>query len=297
MVAVAALAPAAEAGDLAALNPDSAYPEGPLVEGGDLYYAEMGNDRVMRFDGTANHVVWSRPGCGPTSVSRGGEGSLVVLCHRQALLARITPAGETLALIDRDADGGGFVTPNASVNDAKGGVYFSSSGDFSPGAPARGAVLYLAPDGRLSRLAEGIRYANGVAVSPDGGTLYVSEHLGRRVLAYAIAADGSLSGGRPFIALDAIEPVDPGRPWEAGPDGLAVDRAGHLFIAEYGAGHLLVVDRSGALVATVPVPERFVTAPALSADEATLYITAPGTRGPPYQGTVYATPNPVFGEP
>ena len=297
VVALAGFASAAEAGDRAVLNPDSAYPEGPLVEGGDLYYAEMGDDRVMRFDGAANHVVWSRPGCGPTSVARGGEGTFVVLCHRQALLARINPAGETLALIDRDAEGRRFVTPNASVNDGKGGVYFSSSGDFAPGAPAKGAVLYLAPDGRLSRLAEGIRYANGVAVSPDGGTLYVSEHLGRRVLAFAIAADGSLSGGRTFVVLDAIEPVDPGRPWEAGPDGLAVDRAGHLFIAEYGAGHLLVVDAAGMLVATVPVPERFVTAPALSADEAVLYITAPGTRGPPYEGAVYAVPNPVFGRP
>ena len=282
-------------GGLTVLNPDAAYPEGPLVDGGSLYYAEMGNDRVMRFDGAENHVVWERPGCGPTSVARGGDGTLIVLCHPQWLLARITPEGKTVELIEEDANGQRFINPNASVNDGKGGIYFSASGYFAPTASTQGAVLYLAADGRLSRVAEGIHYSNGVALSPDGGTLYVSEHLGRRVLAYDVAPDGSLANRRTFVELDAIEPVEPGRPWEAGPDGLAMDREGHLFIAEYGAGHVLVVDASAKLVATVPVPERFVTAPVLSADEATLYIAAPGTRGPPYEGKVYATPNPVAG--
>lgn len=295
LVAGAPPVAAGEAGVIV-VNPDSAYPEGPLVAGGDLYYAEMGSDRVMRFDGAANAVVWSRPGCGPTSVAQGGEGTLIVLCHRQELIARISASGETLTIIDRDAGGRRLVTPNASVGDGRGGVYFSSSGDFAPGAPAEGAVLYLAADGTLRRVAEGIHYSNGVALTPDGERLYVSEHLSRRVLVFDVAADGSLSGRRVFVGLDDIEAVEPGRPWEAGPDGLAVDRAGHLYIAEYGAGRLLIVDATGKLAATIPVPERFVTAMALSADERTLFITAPGTRGPPYKGAVYAVPNPVFGQ-
>ena len=41
---------------LTTVNPDSAYPEGPTVVDGVLYYAEMGNDRVMRFDGRDQHA-------------------------------------------------------------------------------------------------------------------------------------------------------------------------------------------------------------------------------------------------
>lgn len=290
---VAAVPPAAQALELVPVNPSSAYPEGPSVVDGTLYYAEMGSDRVMAFDGAANTVLWSRDGCGPTSVVPAGE-TLVVLCHREEVVARITRAGELIEIIDRDRDGQRFADPNAAGSDGKGGAYFSSSGIFSPGAPATGAILHLGADGTLTRVAGDIHYANGVALSPDGSILYASEHLGRRVLAFDVAADGTLSGRRVFVALDDLEGADPARSWELGPDGLAVDRAGNLIIAEYGAGHLLVVDPAGALVATVPVPQPYVTSSALNADQSVLYITAPASLASPDEaGAVYATPYPV----
>lgn len=284
------------AGDTAivTLNPDASYPEGPLLLDGALYYAEMGRDRVMRWDGAANQPVWSRANCAPTSVARAREdGALIVLCHREGSLAKITPSGETLKIIDKDEAGKGFINPNASVNDARGGVYFSSSGIFSPTAPSEGAVLYLDKDEKLRRVAEGIHYANGVALSRDGARLYVSEHLSRRVLVFDVGGDGSLSGQRVFVALDDLVGADPNRIWEAGPDGLAVDRADNLYLAEYGGGRLLIVAPDGKLLATVAVPQPFVTAPALSANEERIFITAPGLRLPPYSGKVYSLANPV----
>ena len=157
---------------LTTVNPDSAYPEGPTVIDGVLYYAEMGNDRVMRFDGATNAPVWTRDGCGPTTVAPLGDGSLAVLCHREAIVARISIDGTLLGIVDRDRDGRAFTNPNAGTSDGKGGIYFSSSGSFSPGARATGAILHLDASGALTRVAEGIHYANGVAISPDGRTLY-----------------------------------------------------------------------------------------------------------------------------
>jgi len=278
---------------LSTVNPDSAYPEGPTVVDGVLYYAEMGNDRVMRFDGTANAPVWTRDGCGPTAVVALGDGSLAVLCHREEIVARIGTNGALVGLVDRDRDGRSFSNPNAGTIDGKGGVYFSSSGTFAPGARATGAILHLDSSGTLTRVAEGIHYANGVAVSPDGGTLYASEHLERRVLAFDIAADGTLSNRRTLVRLDDLVGADTNRSWEIGPDGLNVDREGNLIIAEYGAGHLLVVDRAGTLVATITVPERYVTASAFDGDETRLFITAPASLMDPSRGAVYATPYPV----
>lgn len=290
----AALAGGAADGDRIVINPNSPYPEGPLTDGGLLYYAEMGGDRVMRFDGAENGVVWSRQSCGPTSVTRAGEGALNVLCHREESLVRISLSGETVKVIDRDSDGLKFRTPNASVNDGKGGVYFSSSGTFGPDTKSEGAVLYLDRDDRLHRVAEGIHYANGVALSPDGGKLYVSEHLSRNVLVYDVAGDGTLSNRKVFVALDDLVGAEPERTWEVGPDGLAVDRGGNLFVAEYGGGRFLVIDPAGRLLTTVAVPERYITGLALQPDEARVFVTAPISRMIPYNGTVASIVNPLL---
>jgi sugar lactone lactonase YvrE len=289
----AVLASALAALDRMVVNPAALYPEGPLADGDGFFYAEMGADRVMRWDGTSNRPVWSRPGCGPTSVAELGA-DLLVLCHIEAALVRISRTGVTLQVIDRDRNGWRFLTPNASISDGKGGVYLSSSGLFSPTAPAEGAVMYLDRAGTLTRLAEGIHYANGVALTADRTTLYVSEHLARRVLAYDVTADGSLTNRRVFVELDALDGPNPRRGWEVGPDGLAVDRAGNVYIAEYGAGRLLIVGPDARLKATIAVPERYVTAPALSPDEARIFITAPASlRDPSEAGKVYVVANPI----
>ena len=95
LVGAVTAAAGGEAG-LVTVNPDSAYPEGPVIDGGSVFYAEMGNDRVMRFDGSSNTVFWSWAGCGPTSVARGGGGTLLVLCHRRQVVVRVSADGETV---------------------------------------------------------------------------------------------------------------------------------------------------------------------------------------------------------
>ena len=287
----------AAADDRIIINPRSAYPEGPVVVGNLVYYAEMGTDRVMRWDGHANTPIWSRPGCGPTSVARGAGNTLVVLCHIEWRVARITTSGETLEIIDRDAKGQPFMDPNASINDAKGGVYLSSSGTFSPDAPAEGAVLYLDSSGVLRRVAEGIHYSNGVAISGDGKVLFVSEHLSRNVLAYDVAEDGSLSRKRVFLRLDDVVGKDAKREWDVGPDGLAMDAAGNLTIAEYGGGRVIIVDKTARLRAIIKFPEAFVTAPALIDGGRRIFVTAPVSLFDPTAfGSVYSVANPVYGK-
>ena len=297
LAAVPLSAPIVAADDRIVVNPRALYPEGPLSDGtGGFYYTEMGADRVMHWDGKANRQVWTRQGCGPTSVSN-YNGDLIVLCHIEAALLRISKAGVTLGVINKDKNGMPFKTPNFSVNDKKGGVYFSSSGDFSPTAPAEGAVMYLDKAGTLSRLAEGIHYSNGVGLTPDGKRLYVSEHLNRQLLAYDIASDGTLSNRRVFVRLDDIEPVDPTRTWEVGPDDMTVDSKGNIYEQEYGAGRMLIIGPDAKLRATIEVPEKYITGSALTPDESHIFITAPvSTYDPMQPGKVYYVSNPIFGK-
>ncbi|MEJ0013637.1 MAG: SMP-30/gluconolactonase/LRE family protein [Bauldia sp.] len=283
--------------DRVVINPQSAYPEGPTTAHGAIYYAEMGDDRVMRWNGTENVPVWSREGCGPTSVARGTNDTLVILCDREQVLVRITRDGKNVEVIDHDATGRQFLTPNASINDANGGIFWSASGLFSPTAPIEGAVMYLDKSGKLRRVAEGIHYSNGVALSPDGKILYVSEHLSRRILAYDVGDNGALSGTRVFLNLDDVVGKDPERDWDVGPDGLAMDHAGNLYIAEYGGGRLILVNSHAKLEATISFAEKYVTAPLLIDGEKRIFVTAPVSfEDPQAYGEVYSVVNPLYGK-
>jgi sugar lactone lactonase YvrE len=155
--------------------------------------------------------------------------------------------------------------------------------------------MYLAADGTLRRVAEGIHYSNGVALSPDGKVLYVSEHLSRRILAYDVGANGALSHARVFLKLDDVVGIAQ-REWDVGPDGLAMDHAGNLTIAEYGGGRLIIVDRHAKLEATIAFPEQYVTAPLLTDGERRIFVTAPiSFEDPQAYGKVYSVVNPLYG--
>src|SRR5581483_10826917 len=102
---------------------------------------------------------------------------------------------------------------NDLTADAKGGVYFSVTG----AAPS--GVFYADPKGVVSRYGKDVPLANGIILSPDERTLYVTS--GPAVLAFDVRPDGSLANQREFGRL---------RGGEAG-DGSAVDQQGRLYVA------------------------------------------------------------------
>ncbi len=274
------------------IEADAHYPEGPLWHGGRLYYAEMSRHRiVVREDGKAA-TLWRRPGCGPTSMAP-VPGGFIVACHAERVLARIGARGGTVSILARDARGRPIGNPNDAVADGQGGVYFTSSGAFIAAAPATGLVYYLPPSGPPREVAGAIRYANGIVLSPDRRSLFVSAHIGRQVLRFEIGPHGRLSRRRVFVRLDnltrAAKRADP----LAGPDGLAFDKLGNLYIAEYGAGRILVVGPDRRLRKIIAVKNRFVTNVEFG-PRGSLYVTAAASnRRWPYKGVVLRIDNPL----
>jgi len=262
------------------------YPEGPLWFRERLLYGEMSRDRVMVSNLTATAVFWQMAGCGPVSIApyRGNE--LLVLCHLSHSIVRVSTRGRTLAVIDRDGRGRPFVHPNDSSADGKGGVFLTASGEFSLDAPATGAVLYLDRAGALSRRAEGIRYANGIAVDTARGRVLVSAHLDRRVLAFPLLPDNSLGSPSVFFDLATLPPPPTGRDPLAGPDGLELDGEGRLFVAEYGAGRIHLVDADGNWLGALDGLMRYVTDLALLSGDRAAITEARVNDVPPYAGDV-----------
>ncbi|MGE0241435.1 MAG: SMP-30/gluconolactonase/LRE family protein [Parvibaculaceae bacterium] len=276
-----ALAGAAEAQDIAVINPRALFPEGPVTVGDALYYTEYAGHTVMRWDGRQNTVLWKQEGCGPSAVIPMGE-SFAVTCYDSGKLAVISRDGKDVASHDKDDTGAALVGPNDGTPDGKGGLYFTTSGPWEAG-PIVGRVLHLSADGKLGETANDLHYANGIAFGPDK-RLYVNESEAGRVISFAVDDQGRLSDRRLFVRLQAL-----GEPADAYPDGIKLGPDGNFYVGEYSAGTILVVAPNGKLVTRHTVPSAAAPNLAFSADGKTMYIMAVDNKaGAPYEGKVYA---------
>lgn len=103
---------------------------------------------------------------------------------------------------------------------------------------------------------------NGVQLSPDEHTLYVSYTLTGEIYAFAVAVDGALSNKKLFATTSL-------------PDSMCVDAAGNLYVASgEGGGGIVVFDPAGTKLGIIPVPEIPTNAAFGGADQKTFFITA-----------------------
>jgi gluconolactonase len=112
-------------------------------------------------------------------------------------------------------------------------------------APSK--VWLIKPNGEQTVVDTGLKYANGVALSPDQTLLYVADYRSHWVYSYTIKADGSLDNKQRFFWLHALDASD-----QSGADGLRVDRDGRLYVAT-NLG-IQVCDQAGKVQCIIPTP-------------------------------------------
>jgi sugar lactone lactonase YvrE len=126
--------------------------------------------------------------------------------------------------------------------------------------------------------------ANGLAWSPDAGTLYWADTANHVIHVWDWdAEDNAMNHHRVFQQFPG-KPAgwQPGQPGYGGrPDGAAVDADGNYWCAMYEGGRLLKFAPSGELQAEFPVPMRCPTMPCFGdADLKTLYVTSASHKRP-----------------
>ncbi len=171
-------------------------------------------------------------------------------------------------LVHRVHDEGSPMRLNDGKADARGRLWFGSTRDADgDAADAADAVLYrLVGAGPPEVVDRGYRVANGPAFSPDGRTLYHTDSAARRIYAFDLARDGSLSNKRVWTEFNR---------YEGHPDGMTTDADGHLWVAHWGGFRVTQRDaRSGRVLRTVVVAAPNVTSVAFGGPAlADLYIT------------------------
>jgi sugar lactone lactonase YvrE len=244
--------------------------EGPLwdADRGILWWVDILGGIVHAFDPATGHDEAIEVGQAVGAVALRHDGNLLAI--GQDTILALDPETRRLEPVFAFA----LENPPRRTNDAKpdpGGRLWVERMPFDHAA-GMGSLRRLGRDLRLEAIISDITIPNGLAWSPDGGTMYFAESMSRVVTAYDFdAATGTISGGRLLICIGA----GVGLPAGAVPDGLAVDTEGFLWVAVWN-GHCVVrVSPDGAIVGRVDLPVSQVSSVSFGGPElADLYITS-----------------------
>jgi len=256
--------------------------EGPIaMPDGSLIFTETQADRITQIDAKDESTTFLEDTNGSNGLAFDTRGRLISVqtTPGQTRIGVIYPKGQETTLSD-NFEGKPFGRPNDLVIDKKGGIYFSEpgpnaiSGQPPPTPPLSPAVYYVPAGGKALRVAEGIERPNGIQLSPDEKTLYLNNTGGEYLLAFGVAADGSLTNRRNFAKYPEVHGV-PGGGVTSGADGLAIDAQGRVYAVALGGVH--VFSPEGERLGTIPVslpPQNIAFA---GPDRKTLYIVGRGT--------------------
>jgi sugar lactone lactonase YvrE len=177
------------------------------------------------------------------------------------------PVGGSRALLSQPEAHLPANRPNDAAMSRDGRLFVGTMAQKPDGTP-HGHLYRIDPDGSTHRLLDGLHVPNGLAVSPDNGTLYLSDSWAsvRRIWAFDLDDRGEISNRRLFFDTASRA----GRP-----DGACVDIDGGYWSAGIDGGELLRLAPDGEVDKVVELPLRKPTKPCFGgADLSTLYVTS-----------------------
>jgi sugar lactone lactonase YvrE len=151
---------------------------------------------------------------------------------------------------------------NDLVVDGRGNVYVNEAGfEFPGGEFAPGTIALVTPDGSARQVAGGVAFPNGMAVTPDNSVLIVAESYGRKLTAFDIADDGTLSNQRAWAELgDGV------------PDGICLDAEGAVWYADVPNQRCVRVAEGGQVLQTIELDRGCFACMLGGADGTTLFM-------------------------
>ena len=256
------------------------FPEGPIaLPDGDVLLVEIARGTLTRVGASGAKSVVAELGGGPNGAAIGPDGACYV-CNNGGFrwgadaLFSLRPTGQAEdyrggAIQRVDLKTGAFRTLYSSVNgralsapndivfDRQGSFWFTDPGTRRPRDEDRGALYYATQDGSsITEVVFPMQHPNGVGLSPDEKTLYVSETQTGRVWAFDITGPGKVArthdypnGGRLLVGLPGFELLD----------SLAVDSAGNVCVASPYRGAIVVISPAGQVLRYVEMPDKLPT--------------------------------------
>lgn len=245
------------------------FNEGPVWDRSDkIYFSDVGTRKVETYTISNNTFSTAFTSTVRTNGLMFDENSNLVICEFQG--GNITQKSITGTLLD--TYGTGFTNPNDLCIDKKGGIYVSSPGDFNNQSSHTNQIYYISPEPtRTTTLVDSsIAFPNGVIISNNGETLYVTDTIGYIIYKFDIdLSTGLLSNRQTFATLTDTDNTDT----FSRADGMALDTDGNLYVANKKS--IQVFNTSGTLINTISFTETPTNCTFGGASLNTLYVTTP----------------------
>ena len=232
--------------------------ESPRWHENRLWFSDWGAQEIVTVDLDGNReVVVRTPFALPFCIDWSADGQLLIVSGREGLLLRRDADGSLGKYADLRSIADGVW--NEIVVDGRGNAYVN-------GGP--GIIALLTHNGSARLVADGIAFPNGMAITPDNATLIIAESHGKKLTAFDITADGSLSNRR--IWADLAGGV---------PDGICIDADNAVWYADVPNKRCVRVREGGEVMQTVELDRGCFACMLGGKDKKTLFIVAAEWRG------------------
>ena len=218
--------------------------EGPVIDrAGHLFVTDIPFGRIFRIDPEGRWEQIAEYDGEPNGMKFRSTHELLIADYKNGLMACDIRTGNVRPFLER-RHSERFKGPNDLTFDTRGNLYFTDQGQSGMHDPS-GRVYRLSRTGQLDLLLSNVPSPNGIVLSPDERVLFIAVTRGNCVWRAPLIDDGSLSKVSVFFTSNG----------PSGPDGLAMDEAGRLIVANTGIGLAWVLNRKAE-------PELVIRSPA-----------------------------------
>jgi gluconolactonase len=251
------------------------FTEGPVWDKArkQLIWSDMQHDHMRSWSPAQGVQTYRKPSNKANGNTYDAHGRLVSCEHATSRVVREERDGKLTVLASR-WQGKELNSPNDIVVKSDGAIYFSDPtfgriredvGILRPLTLDFRGVYRISPDGAdMTLLVDDFEQPNGLVFSLDEKRLFINDTPRLHIRVFDVKTDGSIANGRVFA-----ETTGQG---EGRPDGMKLDRDGHLYCT--GPGGVHVFDHDGRCLGVILTPERPTNMAWGDDDLRSLYITA-----------------------
>ncbi|MCF6311889.1 MAG: SMP-30/gluconolactonase/LRE family protein [Verrucomicrobiales bacterium] len=227
---------------------------------GNVYFSDVRSGQVIYkvdLDGKVSEFV--KKAAGISGLQWGADGKLYACLARGRMVVRFDQGGKMEILAKE-------VRPNDLVVTYDGNVYFTQTPEQE--------IVRIDPKGKMTVVSKGVIVKpNGITLSPDQGTLAVSDYGGKYVWVFRIEKEGTLSYPQNYMTMRTAN----GKPEVAKGDGMATDAEGRYYVTS--AVGLQMYDPTGRMGGVIVKPQDagLVSVVFGGADLAYLYVACGDT--------------------